>query len=48
MTRCWALEVQLFVLGVVNLAWLAVLAAIVLMEKVARLAEVLTPSRERG
>ena len=42
-TCCWALMVLLFVLGVMNLALVAVLAAIVLMEKVAPRADVLTP-----
>ncbi len=32
---CWALMALLFVLGVMNLVWVAVLAAIVLVEKVA-------------
>lgn len=32
---CWALMSLLFVLGVMNLVWIAVLTAIVLMEKVA-------------
>ncbi len=41
-TCCWALMVLLFVLGVMNLAWVAVLAAIVLIEKVAPRADVLT------
>ncbi len=31
---CWALMLLLFVLGVMNLAWVAVLAAVVLVEKV--------------
>jgi predicted metal-binding membrane protein len=39
---CWALMALLFVLGVMNLAWVAVLAAIVLIEKVAPRADVLT------
>ncbi len=33
---CWALMIVLFVLGVMNLAWVAVLAVFVLAEKVAR------------
>ncbi|MDH3262187.1 MAG: DUF2182 domain-containing protein [Acidimicrobiia bacterium] len=41
-TCCWALMALLFVLGVMNLAWVAVLAAIVLMEKVAPRPDVLT------
>lgn len=41
-TCCWALMVLLFVVGVMNLAWVAVLAAIVLVEKVAPRADVLT------
>jgi predicted metal-binding membrane protein len=41
-TCCWALMVLLFVLGVMNLAWVAVLAAIVLVEKVAPRADALT------
>ncbi len=41
-TCCWALMVLMFVLGVMNLAWVAVLAAIVLIEKVAPRADVLT------
>lgn len=40
---CWALMALLFVLGVMNLAWVAVLAAVVLIEKVAPRADVLTP-----
>jgi predicted metal-binding membrane protein len=32
---CWALMALLFVLGVMNLAWIAVLAAFVLIEKLA-------------
>ncbi len=39
---CWALMVLLFVLGVMNLVWVAVLAAIVLVEKVAPRGDVLT------
>jgi predicted metal-binding membrane protein len=35
MLCCWALMSLLFVLGVMNLVWIAVLTAIVLMEKVA-------------
>ena len=42
-TCCWALMALLFVLGVMNLAWVAVLAAVVLIEKVAPRADVLTP-----
>ncbi len=33
---CWSLMILLFVLGVMNLAWVAVLAVFVLAEKVAR------------
>ena len=40
---CWALMALLFVLGVMNLAWVAVLAAVVLIEKVTPRADVLTP-----
>lgn len=40
---CWALMALLFVLGVMNLAWVAVLAAIVLIEKAAPRADLLTP-----
>jgi predicted metal-binding membrane protein len=32
---CWALMLLLFVLGVMNLAWIALLAAFVLIEKLA-------------
>jgi predicted metal-binding membrane protein len=32
---CWALMALLFVLGVMNLAWIALLAAFVLIEKLA-------------
>jgi len=33
-TCCWALMVLLFVLGVMNLAWVAVLAVVVVVEKI--------------
>lgn len=39
---CWALMVLLFVLGVMNLAWVAVLAVFVLAEKVLRRGEVIS------
>ena len=35
MLCCWALMALLFVLGVMNLAWIALLAAFVLIEKLA-------------
>lgn len=39
---CWALMVLLFVLGVMNLAWVAVLAIFVLAEKVSRRGELIS------
>ncbi|CAN5808022.1 DUF2182 domain-containing protein [soil metagenome] len=39
---CWALMVLLFVLGVMNLLWVAVLALFVLAEKVSRRGEVVS------
>jgi predicted metal-binding membrane protein len=39
---CWALMVLLFVLGVMNLVWVAVLALFVLAEKVSRRGEVVS------
>lgn len=39
---CWALMILLFVLGVMNLAWVAVLALFVLAEKVSRRGEVIS------
>ena len=39
---CWSLMILLFVLGVMNLAWVAVLAIFVLAEKVARRGEALS------
>lgn len=39
---CWALMILLFVLGVMNLAWVAVLAIFVLAEKVLRRGEALS------
>ena len=39
---CWALMILLFVLGVMNLAWVAVLAIFVLAEKVSRRGEVIS------
>lgn len=39
---CWALMVLLFVLGVMNLAWVVVLAAFVLLEKVSRRGELIS------
>lgn len=39
---CWSLMILLFVLGVMNLAWVAVLAIFVLAEKVARRGEVIS------
>ena len=39
---CWSLMILLFVLGVMNLAWVAVLAVFVLLEKVARRGETIS------
>jgi predicted metal-binding membrane protein len=39
---CWALMVLLFVLGVMNLAWVVVLAVFVLLEKVSRRGEMVS------
>jgi predicted metal-binding membrane protein len=39
---CWALMILLFVLGVMNLAWVAVLAIFVLAEKVSRRGEAIS------
>ena len=39
---CWALMALLFVLGVMNLAWVVALAALVLLEKVAPRGEILS------
>lgn len=39
---CWSLMILLFVLGVMNLAWVAVLAIFVLAEKVARRGEAIS------
>ena len=39
---CWALMILLFVLGVMNLAWVAVLAVFVLAEKVSRRGEAIS------
>ncbi|MFV2000061.1 MAG: DUF2182 domain-containing protein [Acidimicrobiia bacterium] len=39
---CWSLMILLFVLGVMNLAWVAVLAIFVLVEKVAYKGEVIS------
>lgn len=39
---CWAVMILLFVLGVMNLIWVAVLAAFVLAEKVARRGEAIS------
>jgi predicted metal-binding membrane protein len=39
---CWSLMILLFVLGVMNLAWVAVLAAFVLAEKVAPKGEIVS------
>ena len=39
---CWSLMILLFVLGVMNLAWVAVLAVFVLAEKVARRGEAIS------
>ncbi len=39
---CWSLMILLFVLGVMNLAWVAVLAVFVLAEKVARRGELIS------
>jgi predicted metal-binding membrane protein len=39
---CWALMVLLFVLGVMNLAWVAVLALIVIIEKVTPRPDIVT------
>jgi len=39
---CWALMILLFVLGVMNLAWVAVLAIFVLAEKVSRRGETIS------
>ena len=39
---CWSLMVLLFVLGVMNLAWVAVLAGFVLAEKVANRGELIS------
>lgn len=41
-TCCWALMVLLFVLGVMNLVWVAVLAGIVIVEKVTPRPEIVT------
>jgi predicted metal-binding membrane protein len=39
---CWALMILLFVLGVMNLAWVVVLAVFVLLEKVSRQGEMVS------
>lgn len=39
---CWSLMILLFVLGVMNLAWVVVLAIFVLAEKVARRGEMIS------
>ncbi len=39
---CWSLMILLFVLGVMNLAWVAVLAVFVLVEKIARQGELIS------
>lgn len=39
---CWALMILLFVLGIMNLAWVAVLAIFVLAEKVMRRGEIIS------
>jgi len=39
---CWSLMILLFVLGVMNFAWVAVLAIFVLVEKVARRGEMIS------
>ena len=39
---CWALMILLFVLGVMNLAWVALLAIFVIAEKVSRRGEAIS------
>ncbi len=42
-TCCWALMALLFVLGVMNLAWVGVLAVLVIVEKITPRVEIVTP-----